>query len=267
MALWQAEAATLGLAEGQLLGDSVPERVAQADGELEALLEAELQPECVGEASADAVREPEPVGLCDGLMLTLMKGEGEALMLPVPDGQCEADGVEDREVVAQLLTLPDAGAEAVRLPEAQGEGERDALEETEALKDAVPQEDNDGVIEGLPVLLDVRYSEEVALTEAETEGELVGEKVTEAVRHSVALVVGLVVTDRVVDGERVSDSVPLPLPQALSVEVREGLPLTVTVGHCDTERLGDGDGESVPDTQTVMVDDAEGEGEEVTEPE
>ena len=177
----------------------MPVREAQADGELVALLEAELQPECVGDAKADVVSEPEPVRLCDGLALALMEGEDVALMLPVPDGQCEVDGVEDRELEAQLLTLPDVSAEAVWLPDEQGEGERDALEETKALRVTVPQEDKDGVTEGLPV----------------------------------------------------------PLPQALRVDVREVLPLTVTVGHCDTERLGDGDGDSVLDTQADTVEEAE----------
>ena len=245
----------------------MPVREAQADGELVALLEAELQPECVGDAKADVVSEPEPVRLCDGLALALMEGEDVALMLPVPDGQCEVDGVEDRELEAQLLTLPDVSAEAVWLSDAQGEGERDALEETEALKDTVPQEDKDGVTEGLPVMEDVKHGDVVAPTDAEIEGELVGEKVTEAVKHNVGLVEGLLVTDKVMDGEWVGDSVPLPLPQALRVDVREVLPLTVTVGHCDTERLGDGDGESVLDTLPVMVDDADGEGEEAIEPE
>ena len=60
-----------------------------------------------------------------------------------------------------------------------------------------------------------------------------------------------------VDKERVGDSVPLPLPHALEVEVREGLPLTVAVRHCDTERLEDSVEESVLDTQADTLGEAE----------
>ena len=144
-------------------------------------------------------------------------------------------------------------------------GEGGALEEAETLSEVVPQEERVGLSEGLPEEVDVRHCDEVALTDAETEGEVVGEKVAEAVRHSVGLVEGLAVTDKVVDEEWVRVSVPLPLPQALRVEVRDGLPLADSVPEREAQADGDLVTLLVAETQPECV--GEPRAEVVMEPE
>jgi len=73
----------------------------------------------------------------------------------------------------------------------------------------------------------------------------------------VGLAVGLGDPEVAADGEGSGECVPDALSQALVEGVREGLPLSVAVGHCVAEWLGGGEGERVAETHVDAVGEAE----------